>query len=59
MFVTELSVFVQVDTDLNEAESSDMATANTASDEDKKLQMNATIGTALMVVNSHRALFLL
>ena len=30
-----------------------------SSEEDQRLQMNAKIGTALMLVNSHRALLLL
>lgn len=30
-----------------------------SSEEDQRLQMNAKIGTALMLINSHRALLLL
>jgi len=48
----------KVDTDLAEDEANDPEN-DSATEEDKKLEMNPTIGTALMVVNSHRALFLL
>lgn len=38
---------------------SDMQTTAEERDDDKQLKKAATIGTALMLINSHRALFVL
>ena len=51
---------VQDDVESHHGDNGELATASQASsEEDLRLKRAATIGTALMVVNSHRALILL